>query len=206
MADPFSTSISVVALVVSCVTAWLTFFKSGKVKMTQPTVIFFGLESPRSKEEVLLPKIFLRTLLFSTSRRGRVIECMHVALSRNETLQNFNIWVYGDDRLVRGSGLFVGETGIAANHHFLVPNDSTSFRFVEGRFKLEVFARLLGNKAQTLLFSQNLEISRDTAASLAEPKAGLYFDWGPDSNRYMPHVDQRPSPDPEKFLEMLGIK
>jgi len=206
MADPFSTSISVVALVVSCVTAWLTFFKSGKVKMTQPTVIFFGLESPRSKEEVLLPKIFLRTLLFSTSRRGRVIECMHVALSRNETLQNFNIWVYGDDRLVRGSGLFLGETGIAANHHFLVPNDSTSFRFVEGRFKLEVFARLLGNKAQTLLFSQNLEISRDTAASLAEPKAGLYFDWGPDSNRYMPHVDQRPSPDPEKFLEMLGIK
>jgi len=206
MADPFSTSISVVALVVSCVTAWLTFFKSGKVKMTQPTVIFFGLESPRSKEEVLLPKIFLRTLLFSTSRRGRVIECMHVALSRNEILQNFNIWVYGDDRLVRGSGLFLGETGIAANHHFLVPNDSTSFRFVEGRFKLEVFARLLGNKAQTLLFSQNLEISRDTAASLAEPKAGLYFDWGPDSNRYMPHVDQRPSPDPEKFLEMLGIK
>lgn len=174
--------------------------------MTQPTVIFFGLESPRSKEEVLLPKIFLRTLLFSTSRRGRVIECMHVALSRNEILQNFNIWVYGDDRLVRGSGLFLGETGIAANHHFLVPNDSTSFRFVEGRFKLEVFARLLGNKAQTLLFSQNLEISRDTAASLAEPKAGLYFDWGPDSNRYMPHVDQRPSPDPEKFLEMLGIK
>ena len=206
MADPFSTSISVVALVVSCVTAWLTFFKSGKVKMTQPTVIFFGLESPRSKEEVLLPKIFLRTLLFSTSRRGRVIECMHVALSRNEILQNFNIWVYGDDRLVRGSGLFLGETGIAANHHFLVPNDSTSFRFVEGRYKLEVFARLLGNKAQTLLFSQNLEISRDTAASLAEPKAGLYFDWGPDSNRYMPHVDQRPSPDPEKFLEMLGIK
>ena len=206
MADPFSTSISVVALVVSCVTAWLTFFKSGKVKMTQPTVIFFGLESPRSKEEVLLPKIFLRTLLFSTSRRGRVIECMHVALSRNETLQNFNIWVYGDDRLVRGSGLFVGETGIAANHHFLVPNDSTSFRFVEGRYKLEVFARLLGNKAQTLMFTQNLEISRDTAASLAEPKAGLYFDWGPDSNRYMPHVDQRPSPDPEKFLEMLGIK
>lgn len=206
MADPYSTSISVIALVVSCVTAWLTFFKRGKVKMTQPTVIYFGLESPRSQKEVLLPKIFLRTLLFSTSRRGRVIESMHVALSRNETLQNFNIWVYGDDKLVRGSGLFVGETGIAANHHFLVPNDSTSFRFVEGRYKLEVFAHLLGDKAQTLLFSQNLEISRDIATSLAEPKAGLYFDWGPDSMRYLPHVDQRPSPDPEKFLEMLGIK
>ncbi len=206
MADPYSTSISVLALVVSSVTAWLTFFRRGKIKMTQPTVIFFGLESPRSQKEAHLPKIFLRTLLFSTSKRGRVIESMHVALSRNETLQNFNIWVYGDDKLVRGSGLFVGETGIAANHHFLVPNDSTSFRFVEGRYKLEVFARLLGDKAQTLLFSQNLEISRDIAISLGQSDAGLYFDWGPDSMRYMPHVDQRPSPDPEKFLQMLGIK
>lgn len=131
---------------------------------------------------------------------------MHVALSRNETHQNFNIWVYGDDKLVRGSGLFVGETGIAANHHFLLPNDSTSFRFIEGRYKLEVFARLLGDKTQTLLFSQNLNISRDIAISLENPKAGLYFDWGPDSMRYLAHVDQRPSPDPEEFLKMLGIK
>jgi hypothetical protein len=206
MTDPYSTSISVIALAVSCFTAWLTFLRRGEVKMTQPTVIFFGLESPRSQSELFLPKIFLRTLLFSTSRRGRVIESMHVALSRNETHQNFNIWVYGDDKLVRGSGLFVGETGIAANHHFLLPNDSTSFRFIEGRYKLEVFARLLGDKTQTLLFSQNLNISRDIAISLENPKAGLYFDWGPDSMRYLAHVDQRPSPDPEEFLKMLGIK
>jgi hypothetical protein len=58
---------------------------------------------------------------------------MHVALSRNETHQNFNIWVYGErGKLVRGSGLFVGETGIAADHHFLTPEDGNSFRFTEG--------------------------------------------------------------------------
>jgi hypothetical protein len=46
---------------------------------------------------------------------------MYVALSRNETRQNFNIWVYGaEKKLVRGSGLFVGETGVEANHHFRV--------------------------------------------------------------------------------------
>jgi hypothetical protein len=87
--------------------------------MTQPTVIFFGPDTPRAREDTPLPKVFLRTLLFSTSKRGRVIESMHVALSRNETHQNFNIWVYGDEKLVRGSGLFVGETGVAATHHFL---------------------------------------------------------------------------------------
>lgn len=71
-------------------------------------------------------------LLFSTSKRGRVIESMHVKLSRNETHQNFNIWVHGDEKLVRGSGLYVGETGVAANHHFLAPRDNNGFQFGEG--------------------------------------------------------------------------
>jgi hypothetical protein len=132
---------------------------------------------------------------------------MHVALSRNETHQNFNIWVYGEEKLVRGSGLFVGETGVAANHHFLAPHDGSAFMFTEGHYKLEVFSRLLGDRTQTLLFSQNLEISRDIASALAKPRAGLFFDWGPDSSRYLPHVDERPpSPDTEQFLEIFGLK
>jgi len=172
--------ISVVSLLMSATVAWLTLFRRGTVKMTQPTVIFFGPDTPRERKEKPLPKIFLRTLLVATAKRGRVIESMHVALSRNETHQNFNIWVYGDDKLVRGSGLFVGETGVAANHHFLVPNDGSSFAFTEGCYNLEVFVRLLGDKNQKLLYAQPLEISRDVAASLAEPGTGVYFDWGPD--------------------------
>src|SRR5580658_10281039 len=145
MADPASLTISVLALGVSSVTAWLTLFRRGTVKMTQPTVIFFGPDIPRVSGRPQLPKVFLRALLFSTSKLGRVIECMYVALWRNETRQNFNVWVYGDERLVRGSGLFVGETGVEANHHFLTPQDENSFRFTEGRYTLDVFARLLGD-------------------------------------------------------------
>jgi hypothetical protein len=198
--------ISVVSLLMSATVAWLTLFRRGTVKMTQPTVIFFGPDTPRERKEKPLPKIFLRTLLVATAKRGRVIESMHVALSRNETHQNFNIWVYGDDKLVRGSGLFVGETGVAANHHFLAPNDGSSFAFTEGCYNLEVFVRLLGDKNQKLLYAQPLEISRDVAASLAEPGTGVYFDWGPDSGRYLSHVEKRPlSPDPGKFLELLGL-
>jgi hypothetical protein len=129
---------------------------------------------------------------------------MHVTLSRNETHQNFNIWVYGNERLVRGSGLFVGETGVEANHHFLTPKDGTSFSFVEGHYRMDVFARLLGDQSQTKLFSQELEVSRELAASLKQPNAGVYFDWGPDSSRYLSHVDERPpSPNPDRFLEAL---
>jgi hypothetical protein len=207
MADPISITISVVALGVSSLTAWLTLIRRGTVKMTQPTVIYFGPDAPRADESFPPPKIFLRTLLFSTSKRGRVIESMHIALSRNETHQNFNIWVYGNERLVRGSGLFVGETGIEANHHFLTPKDGASFSFVEGHYQMDVFARLLGDRKQTKLFSQTLVISREVAASLTSPSAGVYFDWGSDSSRYLPHVDVRPpSLTPERFLEALGLR
>lgn len=207
MADTFSVTISALSLAISSLTAWLTLFRRGSVKMTQPTVIFFGPDTPRSREDTALPKVYLRTLLFSTSKRGRVIESMHVALWRNETHQNFNIWVYGErEKLVRGSGLFVGETGVAANHHFLAPTDS-AFHFTEGHYRLDVFARLLADKEPLRLFSLALDITREIAAALTEPGAGVYFDWGPDSSRYLPHVEKRPpSPDPEEFLKALGIR
>jgi hypothetical protein len=197
--------ISVVSLLVSITVAWQTMFRRGTVKMTQPTVIFLGPDGRGTRSDNSLPKVFLRTLLFATAKRGRIIECMYVTLSKNETRQNFNIWVYGNEKLARGSGLFVGDTGIEANHHFLVPSDVSSYRFAEGDYRLEVFARLLGDKRQTLLFSQLLHISKDDAAALTKQTAGLYFDWGPDSLHYVPHIEDRtPSFGPEDFVEMLN--
>lgn len=134
-------------------------------------------------------------------------EHAHVALSRNETHQNFNIWVYGErGKLVRGSGLFVGETGISADHHFLTPDDGNVFRFTQGHYRLDVLAHLLGDPKPIRLSSQVLDISRDTATALLEEKtAGLYFDWGPNAQRYLPHVEKRPpSPNAEEFLRLLG--
>jgi hypothetical protein len=201
MPDPVTLSVSVLALGVSATTAWLTLFRKGTVKMTQPTVIYFGPDAPRPHKPPL-PKIYLRTLLFATSKRGRVIEAMHASLSRNESHQNFNIWVHGDEKLVRGSGLFVGETGIAANHHFLTPNDGSDFKFLPGTYRLNIFAKFLGDAKQKLLFSQELIVSHEVGQSLAEHGVGLYFDWGPDSGRYLPHVDRRPPiPDFAKYVE-----
>jgi hypothetical protein len=205
MVDPISLAVSALSLAVSTTVAWLSFFRRGTVKMTQPTVIYFGPDTPRQHEETALPKVYLRSLLFSTSKRGRIIESMHVSLSRNETNQNFNIWVYGEKgKLVRVSGLFVGETGVAADHHFLTPSDGNGFRFSAGTYKLDVFAHLLGDTKPIRLFSQVLEISSEIAGMLAAKRAGLYFDWGPDSSRYLPHVETRPpSSNPEDFLQIL---
>jgi len=109
-------------------------------------------------------------------------------------------------KLVRGSGLYVGETGVAANHHFLAPRDANSFQFEDGRYRLDVYAHLLGDPKRTLLFSQTLEVSQAIAAQLKESHSGLYFDWEPDSSRYLTHVERRlPSPDPADISEFLSI-
>ncbi len=90
MPELFATIISATALIVSTTTAWLTLFRRGDVQMTQPTVIFFGPDGGTPQRDPK-PKVFLRTLLFATSKRGRVVESIHVRLSRGETRQNFNI-------------------------------------------------------------------------------------------------------------------
>ncbi len=172
--------------------------------MTRPTVIFFGPDSSSKSDQN--PKVFLRTLLFCTAKKGRIIESLHVSLTRNETRQNFSIWVYGDERLARGSGLFIGEAGIVTNHHFLTPPDQNSFRFVEGKYLLEVFAKLLGDKSPVHLFSQELVIDNQFGVALRDPGVGLYFDWGPDASRYLPHIEKKPPvPLPKEILEMLGV-
>lgn len=167
MLDPLSIAISELALGISAVNAWLTLWRRGAVRMTQPTVTFFGPDTPRNRSEPSLPKVYLRTLPFSTSKKGRVIESMHAALSRNETHQNFNIWVHATTSLCA-----------AAAYTLAKPRDNNAFRFDEGRYRLSVYAHLLGDRNATLLFSQTLEISQANAGLLKEPGTGLYFDWG----------------------------
>jgi hypothetical protein len=86
----------------------------------------------RTSKEPGSPKIYLRALIFATAKRGRIIESMYATLYHDETRQNFHVWVYGNDALSRGSGLFVGETGVAANHHFLTSRRDQPFVFSAG--------------------------------------------------------------------------
>ncbi|MGH7717262.1 MAG: hypothetical protein ACREON_00250 [Gemmatimonadaceae bacterium] len=76
--------------------------------MTRPTIVFFGPDGGSRPDGAPRPKVFLRSLLFCTAQRGRIVESMCATLRRGESSQIFNIWVYGDGPLARGSGLHVG--------------------------------------------------------------------------------------------------
>ncbi len=157
--------------------------------MTQPTVIFFGPDGVRF--DGANNKIYLRTLLYSTAKKGQVLESLYVSLKRNESRQNFNIWVYGDSGdLKRGSGLFVPQGGITLDHHFILPKDGSDFKFFDGIYDLTVYARLVGDKSPVNLFSTKLELTSSQAAELKDNCTGLYYDWGPDQQAYFSHVDR----------------
>jgi hypothetical protein len=202
MMEVISILISVIALLVSLITLWLTRYRKGTIKMTKPTVIFFGPDG--SGKEI--SKIFIRTLLYSTSDRGQYIENMYIKLSCGEMTQNFNIWVYGDQHnLARGSGLFVSKDGLATNHHFLLPNDSLSFIFKQGDYKLEVYVELVNAKPRKI-YTQNLAISDMQAEALLTKEAGIYFDWAPDTQTYQSHIDKRPAKSPDLAELMKHLK
>ena len=200
-------AISCFALAVSGITAWLTFFRRGRLAMTQPTSVFLGPDGPmfdRGKN-----KVYLRTLLYSTAKRGHVLESLHLSLQRNETKQNFNIWVYGEKGdLKRGSGLFVSQEGVTFDHHFLLPEDGADFKFLQGAYTLSVFAKIVGHHTAFQRASIHLAVGESHAKALNEPHTGLYFDWGPDLQSYHPHVQRRLPQEPElkKFLQLLEEK
>lgn len=178
--------ISITALVISAYTAWRTLLQKGTLKMTKPTVIYFGPDAGDSS-----PKVFIRSLLYSTSKNGRIIESMYVKIRRGETSQNFNIWVCGDDKLLRGSGLFVGENGVSFNHHFLLPKDGTNFDFFAGEYVVEIYSNLVGDSKPLLLATEKLHINELHSLSMNKNNTGIYFDWGPDSRKYHAHVDEK---------------
>lgn len=194
--------ISAAALIISLVTMWVTLFRRGTLKMTQPTTVMLGPDGPLHEGP---PKVYLRSLIYSTAKRGHVIENMFVRLSRGEQRQNFPIWVLGEDRLSRGSGLFVTEQGIVANHHFLLPPDAGEYVFKSGEYRVEVFARIVGQSEPLRLWSNTLVISESDSHQLAKSNCAIFFDWGPDSNRYISSVRSKPPKlMPSAMVEFFG--
>lgn len=176
--------ISIFSLCIAVATAWLTLFRRGRLAMTRPNVVFFGFDTaPKTTA-----KIFLRTLLYSTALRGQVIEGMFAKLHHAGSEQIFSFWGYGEtNQLVPGSGLYVGQTGIAVNHHFVLSVHQPAYEFSKGDYEIEVFVRLVGRKTPIRLSGFKLTLSAEHAGILAR-HGGVLFELNPDGRGYVGHA------------------
>ena len=156
--------------------------------MTRPTLIFFGPDGVGHNHK----KIYVRTLLYSTADKGNYIQNMFIRLQRGEAIQNFNVWVYGDKELARGSGLFISKNGLSCNHHFLLPKDGVQYDFLHGEYVMQVFVECV-NKPPRKIFEQTLMITPIQYEQMKTKKTGIFYDWAPNTQNYFSHIDNGPS-------------
>jgi hypothetical protein len=190
----WSLTLAAGSLVVSLATAWLTLFKPGKLKMTRPTLFYLGPDGKSAgADDDGKAKVFVRGLLYATSKRGKLIENMYAGVTRGGATQPFNIWVYREEgRLSRGSGLHVDKEGKAFDHHFLIPADSPDFHFSGGDYVIKIYAKIVNVKKPVLLQEVSAHLPNSIAREAASSGGGAFFDWAPNLNQY--YVHSRPPP------------
>jgi hypothetical protein len=154
--------------------------------MTQPTLLCLKRESPSGR-----PKIFLRTCLFTTGTKGQVVENMFFRVQQAYGTSLFDFWGHTESgKLTLGSGLFVGPTGVASDHHFNPRIGRDDFLFGDGNYRIEVFATVIGRDKAQKLMDLNFTVDGQQAAELVQiPTRELFLSWNPERRSYAGEVD-----------------
>lgn len=178
---------SFLSLGVSGTTAYYAWLRRGRLAMTKPTLISLGYE-PGNRPTA---KIFLRTLLYCSAPQGRMIERMFVKLVRAGSEQVFGHWGHGwTTELSPGSGLFVSQIGVSANHHFALSVHKPAYDFAAGDYSLKVFAQQPGQTSPEMLSELKLTVDAQQAKALAQRESVL-FELEPETQAYMGQVRER---------------
>ncbi|MBS1994119.1 MAG: hypothetical protein JSS83_26595 [Cyanobacteria bacterium SZAS LIN-3] len=176
--------VSTMAFVLSVFTAWFGMFHRGRLCMIRPSAIV--LMHDRENR----PRLFVRSLLYSTGNRGRVIRSLYLTLRRGETVQTFSIFDGGLHHTLKdGAGLIVFPSGAYLSHIFKT-NESTSFEFWSGAYKIEILAEVVDLDAPVHLFETNLIITKSQASALQENGTSLFFEWGPGFYTYHSYINR----------------
>jgi len=141
---------------------------------------------PQTGDAVRQAEIFLRTLLFTTATKGRVIENMFLRVHQPIGTYVFDFWGHTESgKLTLGSGLFVGATGVASDHHFNSRHGSDDFIFHPGAYRVEVFGTTVGKSRARKLMEVAFNVNGQQAAELVRIlNAELFLFWNADTHAY----------------------
>ena len=88
----------------------------------------------------------------------------------------FSFWGYAEtERLFPGSGLYVGRTGFAANHHFVLSVHEEAYHFEPGAYEIDVIADVVGRRKPTKLGTIKLTLPAPLATALMQ-ESGVLFE------------------------------
>lgn len=164
MKDIVSLVLSAASVVISAYTFWLVQFNRGRLMMTRPTYICFRRDIGPN-----WPKIFIRTCLYSTGAKGMAVENLYLRVHQHHDREFiFDFWGHTDSgRLTIGSGLYVGPTGVASDHHFNFRGDPALFLPEPGTYRVEVFATVAGKRPKQIS-EIKFDINGDQSAEMVQ--------------------------------------
>lgn len=190
--DIISPIVSVVALGVSLFTLWFTVLRRGTIRSTYPAFVAIRYDFVDKPEAQA--KIFFRALLYCTGKRGDVIESLFLRVFEGQRQEEFSFWGHGDGKLMRGSGLFVPETGVVTNHHFNPTDSEKLFRFSGGVYSIELVATMARSAREVSLWEITLEVPPGVFDTNIAANKAIYYNWSPKTRSYVVSVEDRFGP------------
>jgi hypothetical protein len=187
-----SSAISVIALAVSLFTLWFTVLRRGSIRSTHPS--FVVIKYDFAGNPLAQAKVFFRSLMFSTGKRGLVVENLFLRVAEGTRQEEFSFWAHGDEKLTRGSGMFVPDTGVAINHHFTPTDSDTLFWFSAGRYSVELMATLVKRKHPVSLWKIVLEVPTGVFDTSIAVNKAIFYNWSPQTHSYVMTVEDRFGP------------
>lgn len=179
MIDPFILAIAIGSFIISIVTLYLTYFQRGRLRLTRPTALFFVRDGSDGQF-----KIVVTALLYSTAKRGQVVESMLIKLIRDGSVTIFGEWVYWEGGKVHLGGVKIGEEGRTLFDHFLLSDEIDSFNFVPGKYLLEIHAMKVGVKLPVKLFQTEFILDAETTKATKLRGPGFALLWNQDTQSY----------------------
>ncbi|MFZ1076937.1 MAG: hypothetical protein WAN47_05865 [Nitrosotalea sp.] len=179
MVDLFSLAIASGSFVISMVALYLTYFQRGNLKLTRPTALFFTRDGYDGQF-----KIVVTALLYSTAKRGQVVESMFVKVIRDGSVATFGEWIYFEGNKVHLGGVKIGEEGRTLFDHFLLSGETDGFSFTSGKHLLEIYASLVGARTPVRLFQTEFVLDAETCEAIRPHGAGFALLWSADTQSY----------------------
>lgn len=183
MVDPFSLAVAMGSFAISIITLYLTYLQRGSLRLTRPTAIFFVRDGSDGKF-----KIVVTALLYSTAKRGQVVESLFIKIIQNDSVTTFSEWIYWEGNRVHLGGVKIGDEGRTLFDHFLLSDETNNFDFTIGGYSLEIYALKVGTKNPIKLFKTEFTIDAKTIEAVKPRGPGFALLLNPDTKSYRTQI------------------
>jgi hypothetical protein len=189
MSLSFTAVMAILSLILSLTVTYLTLLRKGSLYMTMPVQITFQSANARR------PEFVLNTFLYSTGKRGYVIESLYLEVEHGGT-HLFSSWSYRQNgALIPASGLRVSEDGVMSANHFFETDKRGRFYFEQGEIQISVYTTVANRKKATLLGKIGLKLSEEQASQMHLRNSAVVFTFDPQKKEYVSSlVEQGLSP------------